>query len=142
MIIFCRKNYTIQVLVSLRLLKQMLDSVKTSNKNYNNKIKNKSTNNTIINNFSDKSLRTLKLPYKDDHSTRLIKSRKTSTKKSLPENHDVRTILTDTKLSFQFNIKDDTNKQHKHDLCKFMIYLQHNHFILVGVLLHFAVIVT
>ena len=138
MIIFCRKNYTIQVLVSLRLLKQMLDSVKTSNKNYNNKIKNKNTNNTNINNFSDKSLRTLK----DDHSTRLIKSRKTSTKKSLPENHDVRTILTDTKLSFQFNIKDDTNKQHKHDLCKFMIYLQHNHFILVGVLLHFAVIVT
>ena len=120
----------------------MLDSFKTSNKNYNNKIKNKSTNNTNINDFSDKSLCTLKLPYKDDHSTSLIKSRKASAKKSLPENHDVRIILTDTKLSFQFNIKDDTNKQHKHDVCKFMIYLQHNHFNLVGILLHFAAIVT
>ena len=28
-------------------------------------------------------------------------------KKSLPEKHDVRIILTGTKLSLQFNIKDD-----------------------------------
>ena len=43
----------------------------------------------------------------------------TSTKKSLPHKHDVRTILTGTKLSSHFNIKDDTNKQHKHDLVYF-----------------------
>ena len=57
---------------------------------------------------------TLKLPYKGAHGTNLI-SIKASTKKSLPENHDVRIVLTGTKLSSHFNIKDDTDKQHKHD---------------------------
>ena len=37
----------------------------------------------------------------------------------MSEKHDVRTVLTCTKLSSQFNIKDDTNKQHKHDLVYF-----------------------
>ena len=40
-------------------------------------------------------------------------------KKSLPEKHDVRIILTGTKSSSQFNSKDYTNKQHKHDLVYF-----------------------
>ena len=34
----------------------------------------------------------------------------------MPEKHDVRIILADTKLSSQFDIKDDANKQHKYDL--------------------------
>ena len=33
--------------------------------------------------------------------------------------HSVRIILTGTKLSLHFNIKDDTNKEHKHDLVYF-----------------------
>ena len=37
----------------------------------------------------------------------------------MPEKYDVRIILTGTKLSLQFNIKDDTNKQYKHDLVYF-----------------------
>ena len=37
----------------------------------------------------------------------------------MSEKHDVRIVLTCTKLSSQFNIKDDTNKQHKHDLVYF-----------------------
>ena len=37
----------------------------------------------------------------------------------MPEKHDVRINLTSTKLSSQFNIKDDTNKLHKHDLVYF-----------------------
>ena len=41
-------------------------------------------------NINNLSLKLLKLPYKGDHSTNLISS--------------------------QFNIKDDANKQHKHDL--------------------------
>ena len=62
---------------------------------------------------------TLKLPYKGNHGTNLIKSLKASTKESLVENHDVKIILTGIKLSSQLNIKDDTNKQHKHDLVYF-----------------------
>ena len=95
-------------------MKQTLDSFKTSSKGYNNKINNKSNNDMNINSLSDKIVCTLKLPYKGDHGTNLIKSIKISTKKSLPENHDVRIILKGTKLSSQFNIKDDTNKQLKH----------------------------
>ena len=72
-----------------------------------------------LNRSSDKIVHTLKLPYKGDHGINLIKSIKTSTKKPLPEKHDVRIILTGTKLSSQFNIKDNTNKQHKHDLVYF-----------------------
>ena len=63
-------------------------------------------------------MHTLKLSYRGNHGTNSIKSIKTSTKKSLPEKH-VRIILTGTKLNSQFNIKDDTNKQHKHDLVYF-----------------------
>ena len=58
--------------------------------------------------FDCKIVHTFKLPYKGDQGTNLTKSIKTSTKKSLPEKHDVRIILRGTKFSFQFNIKDDT----------------------------------
>ena len=44
---------------------------------------------------------------------------KTSTKKSLSEKLDVKIIITGDKLSSQFNIKDDRNKQHKHSLVYF-----------------------
>ena len=64
-------------------------------------------------------MHTLKRPCKSDHGTNSIKSIKASTKKSFPENRGVRIILTDTKLSSQFNIKDDANKQHKHNLVYF-----------------------
>ena len=72
-----------------------------------------------INNLSDKIEHTLKLPYQGDYGTNLIKSIKASINKSLPENHDARIILTGTTLRSQFNIKDDTNKQHTHDLVYF-----------------------
>ena len=101
------------------LLKQTLDSFENNNKNHNNNINNKNHNNTNLNRLSDKIVHTLKLPYNGDHSINLIKSIITSTKKSLPEKHDVRIILTGTKLSSQFNIKDDTNEQRKHDLVYF-----------------------
>ena len=101
------------------LLKQTLDSFENNNKNYNNNINNENHNDTNLNSLSDTIVHTLKLPYKGDHNINLIKSIKTSTKKSLPKKYDVRIILTGTKLSSQFNIKDDTNKQHKHDLVYF-----------------------
>ena len=40
-------------------------------------------------------------------------------KKTLIDNHDVGIILTDIKWSFHFNIKDDWDKQYKHDLVYF-----------------------
>ena len=82
------------------LLKQTLDSFENNNiKNQNNNVKNESHNDTNSNRLSDKIVHTLKLPCKGDHSINLIKSIKTSTKKSLPEKHNVRIISTSTKLS-------------------------------------------
>ena len=101
------------------LLKQTLDSFENNNKNHNNNINNENNNDANLNRLTDKIVHTLKLPYKGDHGINLIKSIKTSTKKSLPEKYDLRIISTGTKLSSQFNIKDDTNKQHKHDLVYF-----------------------
>ena len=100
-------------------MKQTLGSFENNNKNHNNNINNENHNDTNLNRLSDKIVHTLKLPYKGDNGINFMKSIKTSTKKSLPEKHDVRILLTGTKLSSQFNIKDDTNKQHKHDLVYF-----------------------
>ena len=80
------------------LLKQTPDSFKTTSKEYNNKI-NKNNSNMNINNYSDKIVHTLKLPYKGNHGTNLIKLIKASTMKSLPEKHDVKINLTGTKFS-------------------------------------------
>ena len=55
---------------------------------------------------------TLKIACKCDYAINLIES----TKKLLSEKHDGRILLTGTKINSQFNIKDDTNKQHKHNL--------------------------
>ena len=102
------------------LLKQTLDSFENNNKNHNNNINNENRKDANLNRLSHKIVHTLKLPCKGDHGINLIKSIKASTKKSFPEKLDVRIILTGTKLSLQFDIKDDTNKQHKHDLVYFI----------------------
>ena len=99
-------------------MKQTLDFFGNNNKNHNNNINNGNQNDVNLKRLSDKFVHTLKLQYKGDHDINLTKSIKTSTKKSLPEKH-VTIILTGTKLSSQFNIKDDTNKHHKHDLVYF-----------------------
>ena len=100
-------------------MKQILVSFENNKKNHSNNINNENHNDTNLNRLSDKIVHTLKLPYKGDNGINFMKSIKTSTKKSLPEKHDVRILLTSTKLSSQFNIKDDTNKQRKHDLFYF-----------------------
>ena len=101
------------------VLKLTLDSFENKSKNHDNNINNENHNDTDLNRLYYKVIHTLKLPYKGDYGTNLIKSTKSSTKKSLLEKHDVRNILTGTKLSSQFNTKDDTNKQHKHDFTYF-----------------------
>ena len=123
MIIFCGKNYYIQKGFSLRLLvtqngywNNHLIPLKPKTKTVTPILKTKQNNNdAYINNLSDKIVHNLELPYKGDHGINLIKSVKTSIKKTLPEKHNFLIILTWTKLRPQFNIKDNTNKQYKHD---------------------------
>ena len=49
----------------------------------------------------------------------MTKSTKTSNDKTLPEKLNDRIILTNIKLCSSFDIKDDTNRQHKYDLVYF-----------------------
>ena len=86
-------------------MKQAFDSFKVSNKNYNDNTNDKNNSDTNVNNLSDKTGYTLKLPYKGDHGINLIKSMKTLIQKTLPEKPDVKNILTGTKLSSHFKFK-------------------------------------
>ena len=86
-------------------MKQTFDSFKTNNKKYNINDNNNDTNKIDL---FDKIVHTLNLPYKSNHDINLIKSIKTSGKKTLPEKYDIRIILTGTKLSSQLNIKVGT----------------------------------
>ena len=101
------------------LLKQTHDSFKTSRKGYNKNVNNRDNNDMNINNLPEKIVHNFKVPYNNDHGNNIIKSIQASAKKPLPENHDVKIILTGTKLISQFSMKDDSNKQHKHDLLYF-----------------------
>ena len=93
------------------ILKEIFDSfIISDDKNHNG------SDNSLDTNIVVKTVHTLKLPFKCEEGTNLIKSIKTTSRKALSENHDVRIVLTGTKLSSHFNIKDKTNKQHKHDL--------------------------
>ena len=99
MVFFCRKNYTIQKSVSLRLIfsqngdrNKDLILLKPAKKNCNNKINNKNNNDANMNNLSERIVHVLKQPYKSNHSNDLIKSLKAPTK-SLPEKDDVRITL-------------------------------------------------
>ena len=66
--------------------------------------------------FEWQAAHTEKLPCKDDHGIDAIKSIRALAKKTLPDNHDFRIILTGSKLGSHFNVKEDRNKQQKHDL--------------------------
>ena len=100
-------------------MKQTLDSFENTNKNYNNKIKNKNHNDKNLKRLSDEIVHSLKLPYRDDLGVNLIKLIKTSSKMSLPKKHNFSIILARIKINSQFNFKDDNNKQYKYDLVYF-----------------------
>ena len=82
-------------------MKQALSSFENNNKNHSSDINNENHNDTDLNRLYDKIVHTLKLPHKSDHDINLIKSIKTSAYKLLHGKHDVRVILTGTKLSSQ-----------------------------------------
>ena len=85
------------------ILKDISESfIISDDKNHNDSNNNLDTN-TVV-----KTVHTLKSPFKYEECTNVIKSIKTTSRKALPENHDVRIVLTGTKLSSHFNIKDET----------------------------------
>ena len=59
------------------------------------------------------------LPYQGDKGIVLGKSLKRNLNKHLPNNFKAQVTFTDRKLSSQFNVKDTTKFEHKHDIIYF-----------------------
>ena len=76
------------------ILKQTIDSFIISDDENHNDSNNNLDTNTVV-----KTVHTLKLSFKGEKGTNLIKSIKTTSRKELPENHHVRIVFTGTKLT-------------------------------------------
>ena len=66
--------------------------------------------------MSEKQLSFITLPQKGQWGEKVLKSFKTTLHRSLPNNTETKVVYTGTKLSFNFQIKDKTKFDHKHDL--------------------------
>ena len=61
----------------------------------------------------------LRLPYQGDKGIGLTKSLKRDLNKHLPKNIKTQVKFTGQKLNTQFNVKDKTKSEHKHDVIYF-----------------------
>ena len=66
--------------------------------------------------MSEKQLSFITLPYKGQPGEKVLKSFKTTLHRSLPNNIETKVVYTGTKLGSNFQIKDKTKFDHKHDL--------------------------
>ena len=73
-------------------------------------------NNVTANNESISTTHRLILPYKVEQGQKIIKSLNNYFKRLLPQNHKTQHVYISTKLGSAFDIKDQTNLVHKHDL--------------------------
>ena len=66
--------------------------------------------------MSKKQLSFTALPYKGQQGEKILRSFKTTLHKSLPNNIETKVVYTGTKLCSNFQIKEKTKFDHKHDL--------------------------
>ena len=88
--------------------------------NNNNEDSNTNNENSFTNEndsqISEKQLSFITLPYKRQQDEKVLKSFKTTLHRSLPNNIETIVVYTGTKLCSNFQIKDKTKFDHKHDL--------------------------
>ena len=72
--------------------------------------------------MSEKQLSLITLPYKRQQGEKVLKSFKTTLRRSLPNNIETKVVYTRTKLGSNFQIKDRTKFDHKHDLVYYVKY--------------------
>ena len=66
--------------------------------------------------MSDKQLSFITLPHREQKVEKVIKSFKATLHRSLPNNMETKIVYTGTKLGSNFQFKDKTKFDHKHDL--------------------------
>ena len=66
--------------------------------------------------MSDKQLSFITLPHREQQVEKVIKSFKATLHRSLPNNMETKIVYTGTKLGSNFQFKDKTKFDHKHDL--------------------------
>jgi len=96
----------------LWIINQVFQEIKDT---YNNRIINESSQNVANNNENEKK-HLLILPYKGDQGKNVIKSMVNTITRALPEPEKIQVVYTSTKLGSAFQIKDQTEKKHMHDL--------------------------
>ena len=122
-ILISKNNYPRWVIK--QILTQVEKQQERNNMNNNNNNDNSNTNNensfTNENNsqMSEKQLSFITLPYKGQQGEKVLKSFKTTLRRSLPNNIETKVVYTRTKLGSNFQIKDKTKFNHKHDLVSY-----------------------
>ena len=125
-ILISKNNYPRWVIK--QILTQVEKQQERNNMNNNNNNDNSNTNNensfTNENNsqMSEKQLSFITLPYKGQQGEKVLKSLKTTLHRSLPNNIETKVVYTRIKLGSNFQIKDKTKFNHKHDLVYYAKY--------------------
>ena len=93
---------------------------KNNMNNNNNDDSNTNDENSFTNEnnsqMSEKQLSFITLPYKGQQDEKVLQSFKTTLRRSLPNTIKTKVVYTGTKLGSNFQIKDKTKFDHKHDL--------------------------
>ena len=88
-----------------------------SNNNDDNNTNNKNSfTNENNSQMSKKQLSFITLPYNGQQGEKVLKSFKTTLHRSLPNNIEAKVVYAGTKLGSNFQIKDKTKFDHRHDL--------------------------
>ena len=115
------------------IIKQILTQVEKQQErnnmnNNNNDDSNTNNENSFTNEnnsqMSEKQLSFITLPYKGQQGEKVLKSLKTTLHRSLPNNIETKVVYTGTKLDSNFQIKDKTKFDHKHDLIYYVKCLE------------------
>ena len=115
------------------VIKQILTQVEKQQErnnmnNNNNDDSNTNNQNSFTNennsHMSEKQLSFTALPYKRQQGEKVLKSFKTTLHRFLPNNIETKAVYNGTELSSNFQIKDKTKFDHKHDLVYYVKCLE------------------
>ena len=118
--IFISKNNYPRWVIKQILTQTEKQQERNNMNNNNNDDSNTNNENSFTNEnnsqMSGKQLSFITLPHKGQQGEKVLKSFKTTLHRSLPNNIEAKVVYTGTKLGSNFQIKDKTKFDHKHDL--------------------------
>ena len=120
-----RKNVYYKNNYPLCAIKQILTQVEKQKRNNMNNNNNDDSNTNNENRFmNEKQLLFIILLYKGQQGEKVVKSFKTTLRRALPNNMETKVVYAGTKLGSNFQIKDKTKFNHKHNLVYYVKCLE------------------